>query len=170
VLVFESTEQLLAESEARRYLHSILLTAVRDKAERLEIRFGEADGMLYYRVSGRDWELTPPPDEIYPLLKEEVRSVSRLVPPERPPITLTAGIEGARFEPLEVGWLTYQLGAYWLDLVVRIDPREPYGSIQFDLEHPEEFAELAGEVLDEYHASLADAPEQSIDAETADES
>ncbi len=163
MLVYESIDQLLAEPAPRRYLHSILLTAIRDKAERLEVRFGEGDGTLYYRVDGRDWELMPPPDDVYPHLKDAVRAVSRLVSPERPAVTLTAGVEGARFEPLEVGWLTYQLGAYWVDVVVRIDPREPYGFIQFELEQPEEFADAAGEVLDEYATRLADGPEVSID-------
>ena len=165
MLIHESADQVLAESAPRQYLHSILLTAIRDRAERLEIRFGEDSGSLYYRVEGRDWELLPPPDEVYPHLKETVRSVARLVSPERPAVMINAGIEGARFEPLEVGWLTFQLGAYWMDIVVRIDPREPFGLIQFDLEKPEEFAELAGEALDEYHSRLADAPEGSIDSE-----
>lgn len=165
MLIHESVEQLLAEPEPLRYLHSILLMAIRDRAERLEIRFGEDSGSLYYRIKGRDWELLPPPETVYPDLKKVVRSVSRVVSPERPAVTLHAGLEGARFEPLEVGWLTYQLGAYWLDIVVRIDPREPFGFMQFDLEQPEEFAELAGEALDEYHARLADAPETSIDSE-----
>src|SRR5437764_15474930 len=87
VLVYESTEQLLAEPEPRRYLHTVLLTALRDKAERVEVRFGEAEGMLYYRVDGRDWELTPPPDDICPLLKEAIRGAARLVRPERPDTT-----------------------------------------------------------------------------------
>lgn len=156
MLIYESADQLLAESETHRYLHTILLTAIRDKAERLEIRFGEDSGSLYYRVEGRDWELLPPPEDVYPQLKSTLRSVARLVAPERPAVTLSAGIEGARFEPLEVGWLTYQLGTYWLDIVVRIDPREPFGLIQFDLEKPEEFADIAGEMLDEYLALVAD--------------
>lgn len=156
MLIYESADHLLAEPEPQRYLHSILLTAIRDKAERLDIRFGEGSGSLYYRVEGRDWELLPPPDEVYPHLKATLRAAARLVSPERPAVTLTAGVEGARFEPLEVGWLTYQLGAYWMDIVVRIDPREPFGFIQFDIEKPEEFADVAGEALDEYHARLAE--------------
>jgi hypothetical protein len=154
VLVYESTAQLLSEPEARRYLHTVILTALRDKAERVEVRFGEEGGMLYYRVEGRDWELTPPPDEIYPLLKDAVRQAARLVRPERPDVTVMFGAEGARFEPLEVGWLTYQIGGYWVDMVVRIDPREPYGSIRFDIDDPQEFADLAGDALSDYAASL----------------
>ncbi len=159
MLVYESTDGLLAEPEPRRYLHTVLLTAVRDKAERLEIRFGDGDGTLYYRVEGRDWELIPPPDEVYPHLKAAVREAARLVSPERPSLTVVAGPAGAAFEPLEAGWLTYQIGAYWLDVLVRIDPREPYGSIQFDFDRNEEFAELAADALNEYHARLGeDAP------------
>ena len=48
MLVYESTEQLLAEPPARRYLHTVLLTALRDKAERVEVRFMEGEGALYY--------------------------------------------------------------------------------------------------------------------------
>ncbi len=155
MLVYESTDKLLAEPEPRRYLHTVLLTAIRDKAERVEVRFGEGEGMLYYRVAGRDWELTPPPEDIYPLLKDTVRGAARLVRPERPDTTILFGAEGARFEPLEAGWLTYQLGGYWLDMVVRIDPREPFGAIQIDIDNPEDFADAAGEALAAYAAVLA---------------
>lgn len=166
MLAYESTAQLLAESDPRRYLHTAILTALRDKAERLEVRFGDGDAMLYYRVDGRDWELMPPPDDVYPVLKDTVREVARLVRPERPDTTILFGAEGARFEPLEAGWLTYQLGGYWLDMVVRIDPREPYGYIRFDIDNPEDFADTAGEALSEYAAALAEPegePEPTTD-------
>jgi hypothetical protein len=156
VLVYESADQLLAEPEARRYLHVIILNALRDKATRLEIRFAEAGALLYYRVEDRDWELAPPPDELYPLLKPTIREVSRLVRPERPDVTVLAGVPGAHYEPLECGWLTYQLGEAWLDLVVRIDPREPFGGIRFDIEGGADFADAAGEALAQYAARLAD--------------
>jgi len=158
MLAFESADQLLAEPEPRRYLHVVILNALRDKATRLEIRFGEEGGLLYYRVEGRDWELAPPPDEVYPLLKPTVREVARLVRPERPEISVLVGVPGARYEPLEAGWLTYQLGGQWLDLLVRIDPREPFGFIRFDIDGTEaaEFAEAAGEALAAYAALLAE--------------
>ena len=54
LLTFESADQLLAEPEARRYLHVIILNALRDNATRLEIRFTEDGGLLYYRVEDRD--------------------------------------------------------------------------------------------------------------------
>lgn len=158
MLVYESTDGLLAEPEPRRYLHSVILTALRDKAERLEIRFGEGEGMLYYRVGGKDWELIPPPDDVYPLLKQTVREAARLVRPERPETTVLFGVPDATFEPTEAGWLTYQLGAYWADLLVRIDPREPYGSIQFDIDGADEFADAAGEALAAYAAALQEDP------------
>ena len=142
MLVYETPEKLLAEPDARRYLHTVILTALRDKAERVEVRFGEDGGMLYYRVEGRDWELLPPPDDVYPVLKQTIREAARLVRPERPETTILLGTAGARFEPLEVGWLTYQVGGYWADLIVRID---------FD--NPEDFADAAGDAL----AALAEA-------------
>jgi hypothetical protein len=154
VLVYESADQLLAEPEPRRFLHVIILNALRDKATQLEVRFGEDGGLLYYRLEGRDWELTPPPDEVYPLLKDAVRQSARLVQPERPEVTVLAGVPGARYEPLEAGWLTYQLGGQWLDLAVRIDPREPFGFIRFDIDGGQEFAEAAGEALAEYATRL----------------
>jgi hypothetical protein len=154
VLVYESTDQLLAEPEPRRYLHTVLLTALRDKAERVEVRFMEGEGTLYYRVEGRDWELVPPPDEIYPVLKDTVRGVARLVRPERPDLTVVFGVPDAKFEPLEVGWLTYQLGGYWVDIAVRIDPREPFGFIRFDIDGAEDFADTAGEALAGYAEAL----------------
>jgi hypothetical protein len=157
MLAFESAEQLLAEPEPRRYLHVVILNALRDKATRLEVRFGEDVGLLYYRVAGRDWELAPPPDEVYPLLKLTVREAARLVRPERPDVSVLVGMPGARYEPLEAGWLTYQLGGQWLDLFVRIDPREPFGFIRFDIDSAEaaEFADAAGEALAEYAALIA---------------
>lgn len=157
MLTFESAEQLLAEPDARRYLHVIILNALRDKATRLEIRFGEEGGLLYYRVEGRDWELAPPPDELFPQIKPAVREAARLVQPERPEVSVLFGMPGARYEPLEAGWLTYQLGGQWLDLLVRIDPREPFGAIRFDIDPTEaiEFAEAAGQALAEYASRLA---------------
>jgi hypothetical protein len=118
LLIYESTEQLLAEPEPRRYLHTVILTALRDKAAQVEVRFGEGEGMLYYRVDGRDWELIPPPEKIYPQLKDTVREAARLVRPERPETTVMFGVPDARFEPMEAGWLTYQLGSYWVDIAV----------------------------------------------------
>jgi hypothetical protein len=154
LLAYESADQLLAEPDVRRWLHVVILNAIRDKATQLEVRFGDDGGLLYYRIDGRDWELTPPPDEVYPLLKDTVREASRLVPPERPELTVIAGVPGARYEPLEAGWLTYQLGGRWLDLAVRIDPREPFGFIRFDIDDADEFAEPAGEALADYASRL----------------
>ncbi|MFM8273301.1 MAG: hypothetical protein ACKODX_13380 [Gemmata sp.] len=156
MLAFESADQLLAEPDERRFLHVAILNAVRDRATQLEVRFGEEGGLLYYRVDGRDWELSPPPDAVYPLLKGAVREAAALVPPQRPDLTVIAGVPGARYEPLEAGWLTYQLGGRWLDLAVRIDPREPYGFIRFDIDDATDFTEAAGEALAEYAARLAD--------------
>jgi hypothetical protein len=156
VLVYESTDQLFAEPPPRRYLHTVILTALRDKAERVEVRFMEGEGTLYYRVEGRDWELLPPPEDIYPVLKDAVREVAKLVRPERPEVTVMFGVPDARFEPLEVGWLTYQLGGYWVDIAVRIDPREPFGFIRFDIDMAEEFADEAGEALAGYVSQLTE--------------
>ncbi|MBY0459586.1 MAG: hypothetical protein K2V38_19890 [Gemmataceae bacterium] len=156
MLSYESADQLLAESDVKRFLHVAILNAVRDKATVLEVRFGDDGGLLYYRVDGRDWELSAPPDEVYPLLKDAVREASVLVSPERPELTVVVGVPGARYEPLEAGWLTYQLGGRWIDLAVRIDPREPFGSIRFDIEDATEFAEAAGEALAEYAARLGE--------------
>ncbi len=157
MLAYESADQLLAEPDARRFLHVVILNAIRDKATQLEVRFGEEGGLLYYRVDGRDWELSAPSDEVYPLLKDTVREASRLVSPERPDLTVIAGIPGARYEPLEAGWLTYHLGGRWLDLAVRIDPREPFGFIRFDIDDAGEFADAAGEALAEYALRLTDS-------------
>ncbi|MDY3559172.1 hypothetical protein R5W23_006375 [Gemmata sp. JC673] len=156
MLAYESVDQLLGESDVKRFLHVVILNAIRDKATQLEVRFGEEGGLLYYRVDGRDWELSAPPDEVYPLLKEAVREASVLVSPERPELTVIAGIPGARYEPLEAGWLTYQIGGRWIDLAVRIDPREPYGFIRFDIDDATEFADDAAEALADYAARLGE--------------
>ena len=159
MLIHESADQLLAETESRRYLHIIILNALRDRASRMEIRFADFGAVLYYRIEDRDWELAPPPDELFPLLKPTVREVSRLVRPERPEVSVVVGQPGARYEPMEAGWLTYQLGGRSIDLLVRIDPREPFGCIQFDIESAGEFAEAAGEALEAYSLRLSEADE-----------
>lgn len=156
MLSYQSPSQLAAESETAKFLHVLILTAIRDRAERIEVRFGEGHGMIYYRTEGRDWELTPPPEEIYPELKETVRKASRLVSPERPDLQIHAGVPTGHFEPQQVGWLTYELGQHLLDMVVRIDPREPWGGIRIDLEHPDELAGMAGEALADYLGQLDD--------------
>lgn len=161
MLTYESADQLLAEPDAVRFLHVSVLNALRDRATRLEVRFGEFGGLLYYRVDGRDWELAPPPDEVYPLLKDTVRDAARLVEPERPDLTVVAGVPGARFEPQEAGWLTYQLEGRWLDLAVRIDPREPYGYIRLDIEDGADFADAAAAALAGYAERLADADDDA---------
>ncbi len=83
MLAYESADQLLAEPDARRFLHVVLLNAIRDKATQLEVRFGEEGGLLYYRVDGRDWELSAPPDELYPLLKDTVLGMVQEDPQDR---------------------------------------------------------------------------------------
>lgn len=161
MLIFESADQLLSEPEAQRYLHVVILNALRDNATRLEVRFTEDGGLLYYRLEGRDWELAPPPPEVYSKLKPAVRQVARLVRPERPELTVVASVPGARYEPFETGWLTYQLGGQWLDILVRIDPREPFGFIRFDIDDAAKFREAAGDALAQYAARLAEMPSES---------
>jgi len=87
LLVYESTEQLLAETESRRYLHTVLLTALRDKAERVEVRFGGEGGMLYYRVDGRDWNCCRRRMRFTPYSRIRCVEAARLVRPERPDLT-----------------------------------------------------------------------------------
>jgi hypothetical protein len=156
VLTYTSPAQLADEPEPVKFLHVLILTALRDRAERLEVRFAEGHGLVYYRTEGRDWELTPPPADVYPELKPTLRRIARLVTPERPDVSVVAGQPDAKFEPQEVGWLTYQLGQHLLDMVIRIDPREPWGGVRIELEHPEELAGLAGEALADYLGQLDD--------------
>lgn len=155
MLRFVSVEQLLDEPAPRRYLHILILTALQDGARRLELRY-TLDGVVpYYRVEDRDWELAPPPTDVAGQLKELVRQVSRLVTPERPETTVLVGLPEARFEPLEAGWLTYELEGRWLDLRIYIDPREPFGFVQFDIDGAAEFSAAARAVLTAYAELLA---------------
>jgi hypothetical protein len=159
VLVFETPEQLRAEPDARRFLHVLLLTCLRDRAERIEFRSVEGGWVLYQRIDGRDWEMVPPPEMVQPVVKPMIREASRLVAPERPAVTVSAGLPDARFEPHEVGWLTYQIGNRLIDIAVRIDPREPWGSITLDLEHPDELSALAADALAAYYEADDPGPE-----------
>jgi hypothetical protein len=155
MLRYVSTEQLLAESPAHRYLHVLILTALQDGASRLELRY-TLDGVIpYYRLDDRDWELVPPPSLVADQLKEAVRQVSRLVTPERPDTTILFGPPEGRYEPLQAGWLTYELQGRWLDLRLYIDPREPFGVIRFDIEGATEFSSAAQAALKEYAEYLA---------------
>jgi hypothetical protein len=151
VLTLDSPGQLRSEPEPRRFWHLAVLMALRDGAERVEVRFTEDGGVLYNRIDGRDWELATVPDEVFPQLKPELRRAARLVAPERPEVTVSAGLPDARHEPHEIGWLTYQLHGRLIDLAVRIDPREPWGSITLELEHPDELSRLAAEALAAYY-------------------
>lgn len=147
MLVFDSPAEFREQPAAMRYLHIIVLMAVRDGADQLEVRFTDDGGILYYRVAGRDWELTPVPEDVFPELKSTLRNVARLVAPERPDVTVLGEIGDARYEQLEVGWLSYQIGSHILDAVVRIDPREPWGGITIEFESAAEVTGLAGETL-----------------------
>ena len=151
MLVFESPEQLRAEPDPRRFWHLAVLMALRDKAERVEVRFTEDGGVLYNRIDGRDWEVAPVTDEVFPFLKPELRAVARLVAPERPDVSVSAGLPDARHEPFEIGWLTYQIDGRLIDLAVRINPQEPWGGITIEFEHPDELAGLAADALAAYY-------------------
>ena len=153
MLVHDTPEQLRLEPPARRFWHLAILMALRDRAERVEVRFTESAGVLYHRVEGRDWEVAVVPEDVFPDLKPELRRAARLVAPERPEVTVTAGAPDARFEPRQVGWLTYQVRDRLIDLSVQIDPREPWGGITLDVEHPEEqgIAGLAADALAAYY-------------------
>jgi hypothetical protein len=155
MLRYVSAEQLLAEAPAHRYLHVLILTALQDGASRLELRYTLEGVVPYYRVEERDWELAPPPPLVAEQLKEAVRQVSRLVTPERPDTTVLFGPPEGRYEPLQAGWLTYELQGRWLDLRVYIDPREPFGVIRFDIEGAAEFSAAAQAALRDYAEQLA---------------
>lgn len=165
MLVFTTPQDLRAEPDPVRFWHLAVLMALRDKAERLELRFGE-EGMasLYHRVNGRDWELSIVDPELFPELKPALRRAANLVEPERPEGVITFGVAEARLEPQQVGWLTYQFPTGYFDMTVRIDPREPFGSITIDLEYPEEMAALAAEVLADYF-ELAEPDTTELPAE-----
>jgi hypothetical protein len=153
VLVHETAEQLLLEPPARRFWHLAVLMALRDRVERVEVRFTESGGVLYHRIEGRDWEVADVPEDVFPELKPELRRAARLVTPERPAVTVTAGLPEGRFEPRQVGWLTYQVRGRLIDLVARIDPREPWGGITLELEYPDEpgLSGLAADALAAYY-------------------
>ena len=73
MLVFDSPEQLRAEPGPVRFLQLVLLSCLRDRAERVEFRSVEDGWMLYQRVDGRDWEMLPPPEDVQLLTLHEQR-------------------------------------------------------------------------------------------------
>lgn len=166
MLSFTTPAELKAAPDAVRFFALAILLGLRDKASRVEVRFGDGDALLYHRSEGRDWELAPVSEELFPELKPALRKLARLVTPERPEFTVTAGVVGARVEPQQIGWLTFELEQRLIDLAVRIDPREPYGFIQLDIEYPDEadLSGLAGQALEEYYALDADEPSNLFDA------
>ena len=156
MLTYTSADQLTAEPAPVRYLHTLILMALRDRSEQIEFRSTEDGWVLYQRHEGRDWEMVPPPEDVQTELKDVLRRAARLVAPERADGQITFGLPNARLEPQEIGWLTYSLVGHPIDLAVRIDPREPFGSITLTVEHAaeHELAGLAGEALADYLGQL----------------
>lgn len=159
MLTFTTADALRAEPDPHRFWILAILLALREEATRLELRFGDGTAMLYHRVAGRDWEISVVEEDLFPDLKPTLRTVARLVSPERPGFTVTAGLPVAREERQEIGWLTFSLDQRLIDLPVRLDPREPYGFVEIAIEYPEEaeLGGLAGEALSDYYN--ADSPE-----------
>jgi hypothetical protein len=106
--------------DVERFWQLAILIGLRDKAERLEVRFTESGAILYHRVDGRDWELTPVDEELSPQLTLALQSVARLIAPERPALEVFAPPEGSRYEQPQVGWLSCQLRTNWLDSSSRL--------------------------------------------------
>lgn len=155
MLTFTTADELRGEPDARRFWVLAVLLALREGATRLEVRFGDGGAMLYHRVDGRDWEIAAVDEELFAELKPSLRIACRLVSPERPGFVVTAGLASAREEPQEVGWLTFSLDQRLIDLPVRLDPREPYGSVEIAIEYPAEaeLGGLAGEALADYYGA-----------------
>lgn len=154
MLSYTDANSLKAEPDARRFWHLAILMSLRDKAESIEVRFGETgDALLYHRVGGKDWELATVDEELFDQLKPTLRQVAKLVTPQRPDGIITFGIGDARLELQECGWLTYQIEGHLCDLAVRLDPREPFGFIRLDIEHAEmqELSGHAAEALADYY-------------------
>ena len=141
MLTYTNADELRAEPDPRRFWILAVLLALREGATRLEVRFGDGVALLYHRVAGRDWEISAVDDELFPDLKPALRSIAKLIRPERPGFIMTAGLNSAREEPQEIGWLTFSLDQRLIDLPVRLDPREPDGFVEIGVEYPEE-AEL----------------------------
>jgi hypothetical protein len=132
---------------AERYLHDLLLTALRDGATRAEVRFGDGWALTYQRVDGRDWEVLPPPDDALAEFKPTVRAACALARPERPGLAFQTAPPGATVESPEAGWLTYRLNDAWIDFLVVLDPQEPGGRVTFELDDPSPFSAAAAEAL-----------------------
>jgi hypothetical protein len=128
---------------AERFLHELLLTALRDGATRTEVRFGEGWALTYQRVDGRDWEVQPPAEDALEELKPAARRVCVLVRPERPGLAFQTAPPGATVESPETGWLTYRLDEHWIDFHVVLDPQEPGGRITFELDDAAPFSPAA---------------------------
>ena len=152
MLTFTDAAALRAEPDPRRFWQLALLTALRDGAERLELRLGDGDATLYHRVAGRDWELASVDPDLFPHLKPTLRELSRLVSPERPDLRFTVVPKDARMEPAEVGWLTWELGGRVVDAVVRIDPQEPFGLVTLELDVAAELSSAAATLLADYYS------------------
>ena len=157
MLTYESLEQLRAEPPALQFLHLTLLTACRDGASRVEVRYDDAWALVYQRVDGRDWEMLPPPDDAFPDLKAAVRAVSKLTKPERPPLLFTGIANAMSVETPELGWLTYRMGDYWLDLRVWIEPLVPGGWIRFDIDDVGTCASEAASALNAWYEAFEEA-------------
>ena len=54
MLTFTAADDLKDLPDADRFWVLAVLLALREKATRLEVRFGDGDAMLYHRIDGRD--------------------------------------------------------------------------------------------------------------------
>lgn len=88
----------------RKLLVMVLLMSIRDRAS--TIRFClQADRIdTTYQIDGEWYELVPPPAHIWPDLVADVRSVARLIRPDR-----GGWFYQIRFDDPEAGWLTFRV-------------------------------------------------------------
>jgi hypothetical protein len=157
VLNIETLDVIRSVADAERFWQLAILIGLRDKAERLEVRFTESGAILYHRVDGRDWELTPVDEELSPNLLPALQTVARLIAPERPSLEVFAPPEGSRFEQPQVGWLSCQIRSHWIDFKLEIDPQMPWGGITIDLPSNDDLANIAADMLADYYDSNANS-------------
>lgn len=91
----------------RKLLVLVLIMGIRDRAATTRFCLGAEAIDLAYEVDGVWYDLVPPPAHIWSDIRSEVRSVARLVRPDR-----GGWWNRTRPDDPETGWLTFRLNGH----------------------------------------------------------
>ena len=153
MLCYDSPADFPKDRLMRRVLLTILLTGLREKADRVEFRYDPNWLSVWCRADDAWFEMIPPPRDCWASLIAEVRRLSRLVAPERGGWQAWLSRLVARRSEPAAGWMTLRLRGRYVLYAVRLDPSPEYGLIVFELIGPTLEPEVIAAVFDKLSRS-----------------